>query len=471
MSLFGTSGIRRLVGQLTPEFISDISIAFARYCNGDIVIGTDSRTSSQYIRHAAIAGITSAGFNIYDSKVLTTPALHFAVAYLETRGGLMITASHNPPQYNGIKFIGEDEIELGESGIEKLEKIYRDEKRDIGIDADINWNSIGKIIDVYNIPDAYINFIMKRTREIKRKKGIRVILDCSNGSGSTIIPYLLDKLNCEVISINSHPDGLFPGHLSEPIKENLQDTAKIVRAVDADLGIVLDGDADRVVFIDSEGKYIYGDQSGALFCKQALEDEQRSSNLVITAINSSTCIEKVVLSCGGKVFYTKVSPQTMARELISRKGLIAVEETGGVIFRDGLHCRDAGMAVARMLELLDSKEESLHELIQALPHPSLTKIKVKCLKELKYKVVEEYSKIAREERDYEKILTADGVRIIFKNSWILVRASGTEDIIRIFGEAETDEEVGRLVEKHRRIVEEIIEGLEKKKREKRDVGI
>jgi len=450
--LFGTNGIRGVANDLfTPEFSVELGLTLATYTNGGrIVVAQDPRTSGGFIKHSFIAGLISGGCDVYNLHTLPTPALQYGVKHYKARGGTMVTASHNPPEYNGVKVIGEDGIELSRIEEEKFERIFfsKEFRR-------VSWQDFGSLTPIENSREVYINGILRNVDvELIRKREFKVVLDCANGAGSVTTPYLLDKLGCKVVSINSHPDGLFPAHPSEPKIQNLRETIEIVKAIKPDLGIAHDGDADRAIFIDEKSNYLFGDQIACLVTREKLKE--KGDGVVVTAINSSKAIEEIVKEYNGKLILTRVSPIEMARKLKEMNGILAPEETGGMIFPEHQYCRDGGMTIAYVLNILAKSDKTLSELIDELPRYYIIKESVKTRD--KEKVEKRFIEKLKENKEkIEKIVEMDGVRAYLKDGNFLVRKSGTEDIIRIFAESKSKDGVNEIF----RWVKERIEDLMK----------
>lgn len=449
MKLFGTNGIRGVANELfTTEFASQIGLTLATYTNGGlIVVAQDPRTSSGFIKHSIIAGLISGGCDVYNLHMVPTPALQYGVKHYGADAGIMVTASHNPPEYNGVKVISKDGTELSRTEEEHFESVFfsKNFRR-------VSWKDFGTLTSIDNAPRVYIDAILKHVDVAAiRKKHFTVLLDCSNGAASCTTPYLLDKLGCRVISLNSHPDGLFPAHPSEPKRDNLKETLEIAKAISPDLTIAHDGDADRAIFIDDKTNYLFGDQIAALVTREKLKEKKGT---VVTAINSSQAIEDVVRENQSKLVLTKVSPIEMARKLKEVGGIIAPEETGGIIFPEHQYCRDGGMTIAYVLEILAKSEKSLSELIDELPRYYIIKdsIKTKNKEELERRFREELHKI----EGIERIMDMDGVRVYLKDGNFLVRKSGTEDIVRIFAESRSRERASEIFQMVKKRVEELI---------------
>ncbi|WP_308575441.1 phosphoglucosamine mutase [uncultured Methanosphaera sp.] len=433
--LFGTFGVRRVANTvLTPEFASEIAAAYGTKVQGTIAVGSDPRTSSEMIKHAVTAGLLSVGCNVVDLGMLPTPALQYAVRnYYD--GGIMITASHNPPKYNGLKLLDSDGIGTPDELEEQIEDIYFNKKQER-----VTWDKIGKAYK-RDIIDEYIDEVLKRVDvEAIRDANLKVVLDCGSGAACDTTPYIIRRLGCDLTTLNCQPDGAFPGRNPEPTEENLGDLMAVVKATNADIGFAHDGDADRTICIDENGDFVFGDKSFALVEKAMLE--KNNGGKIVTTVATSNAIADIALQNNGEIILTRVGDLVVARKLQEVDGLFGGEENGGLIFPDFVYGRDSGLATAMILEILAKTKKPLSELIDELPTYYSEKMKVECPDDKKQYVAD---KILEDTTDYE-VDTIDGVKIIDGDSWIIIRPSGTEPIYRCFSEATTPEKAQELVE-------------------------
>lgn len=448
--LFGTNGIRGVTNkELTPEFASNMGLAIGTFLKGgEVIIGTDTRTSNQMLKSAVISGLLASGCSVVDAGILPTPSLQYAVKEYKSSGGVVITASHNPPEFNGIKCIDSDGTELSKEKEEKIEEIYFSKKFNL-----VEWSRIKSTEVDENVNEMYINGIMKRVDVNSiRNRGLKVILDCANGAGSLVSPYLLERLGCKVITLNSHPDGTFPGHPSEPTPENAADLIKVVKDVGADVGILHDGDADRTVFVDENGTYIPGEKSLAFVGKEMLV--KSGGGIIVTPVATSSCVEDLAKRHNGQVIYTKVGSPTVARVMMEKRAVFGGEENGGLIFPEFQYCRDGAMSAAKVMETMAKRKKKLSELVKEVPNYFVYKTKLSCRddkKEYLLKKMVEYAKSTGDKFD-----TTDGTKIFTKEGWVLIRPSGTEPLCRIYGETKDLEKSKKIVEEYRKVVEKII---------------
>ncbi|MDR2966914.1 MAG: phosphoglucosamine mutase [Methanobacteriaceae archaeon] len=434
--LFGTFGVRRIANDiLTPEFTSMLAASYGTVFQGKIAIGGDTRTTTPMIKHAIISGLLSSGCDVIDLGILPTPAVQYAVKnYYD--GGIIITASHNPPEYNGIKFVDKDGIGIKDEDEIIIEKLYFEEnpKR-------ASWEAIGNLYNNDKIIEEYIDEALERVdiKAIKSRK-LKVVLDCGSGAGCYTAPYILQKLGCELITLNCQDDGFFPGRDPEPIETNLQDLIATVKQLNADIGIAHDGDADRTICIDEKGNYVLGDKTFTLVEKQMLKENK--GGLIVTTVATSTAIYDIADEFNGEVIATAVGDLLVARELKEKDGLFGGEENGGLIFPDFVYGRDAALTVAKILEIIAKEKKSLSQLVDELPAYFSEKMKCECPDEKKQEVMDNIAKEVAT-LGYE-IDTTDGVKIFKDDGWVIIRPSGTEPIFRSMSESDSQSKATEL---------------------------
>ena len=434
--LFGTFGVRRRANEvLTPEFASKLAASYGTLVKGQVAVGGDTRTSTPMIKHAVISGLLSSGCNVVDLGILPTPAVQYAVRnYYD--GGVIITASHNPPHDNGIKFVDADGIGIPDEMEEKIEDHFFRDNPDRA-----SWDEIGELEVNSNIIEEYMENVMERVdREAIKKAGLKVVVDCGSGAACFTTPYILQRLGCEVTTMNCQPDGFFPGRNPEPTEENLEDLIKAVKSLDADVGIAHDGDADRTICIDEKGKFVFGDKTFALVEKYMLM--VNGGGLIVTTVATSSAIYDIAEEYGGEVIATRVGDLLVARELKNKNGLFGGEENGGLIFPDFVYGRDAALSTAKIVEIISKEKKPLSILIGELPSYHSQKRKVECPDDRKEEIME---KIAEATCEFE-VDTKDGVKIFTEEGWVIIRPSGTEPIFRCFAETKNEEDAKKMAE-------------------------
>jgi len=432
---FGTNGIRGVFKEdFSLEFVHDMTLAIATYFKeGPILVGYDGRDSSPIITKTICSALNYCGIDCNNAGLVPTPCLEYAVKKLGYKGGIMITASHNPPQYNGIKPAAKDGVEIPREDELIIEDIYLEKT---WIKNPPKWGVTGiekKAIEVY------VQGILSHidSEKIKSKK-FKVVLDLGNGAQAVSAPIFCKNLECEIFLINEKIDGSFPGRGSEPTPQNLQVLSKVVQENNADLGIAFDGDGDRSIFCDNNGKILTGDKSALVLTKHILQKNPEST--VVTCLNSGSNIENIASEFNSKVIRTKVGSVEVSRKMVPIDALIGFEENGGFMFGPHNQVRDGCMTLALMLDLLASSEESLSQKVNALPPSFTTKDKVNCSSEDAKKL------ILSLKEEFPNSDTTDGIKISNNpKNWVMIRPSGTEPIIRIYGESESQEKLDSLM--------------------------
>jgi phosphomannomutase/phosphoglucomutase len=450
---FGTNGIRGEINVLfTPTFVSKMSAAIAASFKnkGTMIIGSDGRTSSPSIKHGVIASFLASGFEVIDVGIVPTPLVQFAVNNLKAELGIVVTASHNPPEFNGIKVIDSDGIEIDLEKQKKIEEIYEEERFSL-----VSWDKNQKVTEL-DLNNEYIDQICGLVdRDSIEKKKLCAVVDAGNAVGGIITPLLLRKLGVKTITINGQIDGRFPGRGVEPSIEKLKVMSSSTVISKANFSVAHDGDADRAIFGDETGRVFYGDISIALFQKFILKDKKNKK--FVTPISSSLIISDIADEIGGEVIWTPVGCIFVSRKMIQEKSLLGGEENGGLFFAPHQSVRDGPMAAALMAEIISQSDISLSELANELPKYHQKKDKIKCPNSIKKKVMDFVTENIQENVE---ILTIDGVKLIYPDSWILIRPSGTEPIFRIFAEAKSAEEANAMLEKGLKIVKKAIRNVQ-----------
>ncbi|WP_148413896.1 phosphoglucosamine mutase [Haloferax sp. KTX1] len=441
MKLFGSSGTRGVVGEsLTPEFVLRVAKAAGTVWNADrVAIARDTRTTGEMFVNAAESGLASVGVDVDDLGVVPTPA---AVRYCETETvpGVVITASHNPPEFNGVKLVGDDGVELAVEELERIEDHILAEEFDVA-----EWDAVGSVRSVETANDGYREDLLANVdREKIAAANLTVALDPGHGAGSLVTPDFLRELGCEVRTVNAQPDGHFPGRQSEPVPENLRDLERLVRATDADVGIAHDGDADRAVFVNERGECISGEASLAALAAAALEP----GDATVSAVNVSQRLVDVCEAVGADLELTPIGATnliTRVRELWreGRNVPVAGEGNGGVFYPNYRLVRDGAYIAAKFLELVAERPPS--ELVA--PYQDYYNVRIN----LEYDEEAELTAMLNAAADYAESAdatpnTTDGYRLDYGDAWVLVRPSGTEPKVRVYAEGRSEERASELAE-------------------------
>jgi phosphomannomutase / phosphoglucomutase len=454
MRLFGTNGIREVVGEkLTAPFVTRVAAAIAAMvpAGPPIVVGWDGRTSSRAFAAITSATLSLAGHRVIEVGLLPTPAVQYLVPRHGAQLGVILTASHNPPEFNGVKLIGSDGLEVTRAFEEGVEAGV-----DRAVTPAVPYSKVGEIVPDHSGVGRYVEGILGQVDSVRiAAQKFKVVLDCGNGASVATSPLLLRRLGCRVVSLNGHVDGTFPGHLSEPTPANLADLAHVVPAVGADLGIAHDGDADRAVFVDATGRYIPGEETLTLLARDAVE--RAHGGVVVTPVSASQAVEDAVRPLGGAVVYTRIGSPAVTHEMQERNAVFGGEENGGVIFPSHQLARDGAMTAAAVLDLLARRHCTLAEALAGIPRYTLVKEKVACPVELRGKVMERVVSSLTKESSH--VVTLDGVKAYLEGGWLLLRPSGTEPLFRVFAEAKDPQGAKSLADRGLVLVHEALAAL------------
>ena len=449
--LFRTNGIREIVGErLTGSFASNIASAIASVLppHGRVVLGRDGRTSSPALSSITCGALLLAGHNVVDLGLLPTPAVQYNVPRLKGGFGVVITASHNPPEYNGFKCLDRRGRSISRETELAIERAAAGPAH-----GTVSHERTGISVEDMSGAARYLEGVLAQVdvSRIQSRK-LTVVLDCGNGATGITSPELLRRLGCRVITLNGHIDGRFPGRTSEPNERNLKELIAAVPAFGADLGIAHDGDGDRTLFVDGRGRFVPGERSFALFAEDAVKTAGPST--IVTPVSTSQAVEDVVAPLGGKVRYTPVGSPYLTREMEAPGAILGGEENGGVVFPRLQLARDGAMTAAAMLDLLSREDQPLAELLDALPPYASVKERVPCAPELAAPVLRAAADTLGDHSD--RLLPLAGFKIYREGEWLLLRQSGTEPILRIFAETKDPERSRRLADEALTRVRELL---------------
>lgn len=443
--IFREYDIRGVVGkEILAEEVALLGKAFGTYMARQgkkfIAVGRDCRLSSESFRNFLLEGLLSTGMDVIDIGICPTPLLYFAIHHFEREGGIMITASHNPPEYNGFKVCnGPDTISGPE--IQKLRLIMESGDFVTGV---------GKA-EVRDIATPYQEFVLGN---ISLKKRLRVAVDAGNATGGPIALPILEKLGCEVHPIYCDMDGTFPNHEPDPtVMENLEDLRDLVRREHLDLGIAYDGDCDRVGIVDHRGEVVFGDRIMIIFAREILS--RRPGSTFISEVKCSRTLYEDIEKRGGKAIMWRAGHSLIKAKMKEVDAVLAGEMSGHMFFKDRFFGFDDGIyASCRLLEILADTQKTIPELLEGVPQTYTTpEIRVACPDEMKFRVVEEA--VERFKRKGYKVIDVDGARITFEDGWGLVRASNTQPVLVLRYEADTRERLDAI----RTLVEGTIEDI------------
>ncbi len=435
MSIFRAYDIRGIYpGQLNGEIAYRIGLAFGRFLGkGAVAVGADARKSSPDIGMHLLRGLTEAGLDVTNFGMIPTPVLYFAVVRNSLGGGAMITGSHNPKEYNGIKLCGKNGICLSyETGIGEVERLAK------GVhDAGAAKARPGKLIEK-KIEEEYENFVVGK---VKLAKPLRVVIDAGNGVAGRIASRIFRKLGCDVTELHCEPDGDFPNHHPDPLeRKNLADLQAKVKETKANLGIAYDGDGDRVGFVDENGEIVAPNNAFALLIMNVLKKNPGAR--VVHEILSSKVVEDTILSNGGIPVLSKVGHSYIEEKMIGQGCVLGGETSGHYYFGENYSYDDGIFASVKMAELLAMSGKRMSELGSSLPkYFTSDDTRIACPDERKFAVVEALKKGFEGKGE---IADLDGVKVVMKDSWFIVRASNTQPALVLRWEAKDEKELKRL---------------------------
>ncbi|WP_267641161.1 phosphoglucosamine mutase [Haloarchaeobius amylolyticus] len=442
MKVFGSSGTRGVANEeLTPDFVLRVAKAAGTAWDVDrVAIARDTRATGEMLADAAVAGLTSVGVDVDRLGVVPTPG---AQVYAEAEGvpAMMVTASHNPPEYNGVKLVGTDGVELAVSDLERVEDILLAEKFEAAA-----WDEVGHVTHVDDAPERYVDQLLDAVdTDAIADADLTVALDPGHGAGCLTSPEFFRRLGCRVVTVNAQPDGHFPGRNPEPVPENLEDLGRLVRATGADVGIAHDGDADRAIFYDEHGEYVEGDATLAALAAAELGP----GDTTVSAVNVSQRLVDVAQKTGATLELTPIGSTNIITRIgeLEAQGEhvpVAGEGNGGIFFPDYRLARDGAYIAARFLELV--AERPVSEIVE--PYAGYHNVR----RNVEYDTEAERATMlaAAEDRanaDADAELdTKDGYRLDYGDAWVLARPSGTEPLVRIYAEAKDEDRAVSLVE-------------------------
>ncbi len=430
------SGVRGVVGDsLTPTLLTRFAQAFGSYVNsGTIVIGRDSRTSGEMVRQAVIAGLLSSGCRVIDLDICPVPTIQLIVRQKHAHGGIAITASHNPAEWNALKFVNSEGLFLSAGQARELLDIYHQ-----GDYTKASGDSMRTVETFTGALDAHINAIITAIGALPQtSRRLKVALDSCNGAGSIIAPRLIEVLGAEAIAINTIPDGSFPRG-AEPTPENITALCELVKENRADIGFAQDMDADRLAVVAEDGEPIGEDYTLALATRYVLS---KTPGPVVTNLSTSSVVDGVARMFNCPLHRSKIGEANVTEMMLQVGAVIGGEGNGGVIYPRINFCRDSLVGMALILHLLGETGRTVRELLADLPRYKMIKEKVECPSNK----IGEILKMIRNENAGHQMDLRDGVKVNFEDGWLHVRGSNTEPIIRLVAEAEDEAQARRILD-------------------------
>lgn len=445
------AGIRGIWGEnLTPDITVRFASAFGTYLkNGKVIIGRDTRTSGEILTHAAIVGLASAGCDVTDIGIVPTPTCQLAVEKNVVDGGIVITASHNPTEWNGLKFLNREGHFLNQKEYEDFISIYNDNQ--------IKYIRKPTLVNLHQGPvfnneaiELHITELLKQVDSYKiKEKKFKVVLDAVNGAGSRLLIPLLEHLGCTVITLNCDESGLF-ARGAEPMPENLTGLCKKVKAEKANIGFAVDPDADRLSLVTEHGKALGEEMTLPLAARHILSKKCEGS--IVTNLSTSMAIDYVAREFKVPVIRTKIGEANVVSGMKENKCLIGGEGNGGVILPAVHYARDTGVGIVLILESLAQSGMTLSQMAESIPVLHMVKKKMDVPLE---KIPDVLESIKKEYQD-AKADTTDGIKLIWEDRWMHIRKSGTEGLLRIFTEAPSDKQAEQMADRAKKHIETML---------------
>lgn len=446
--IFREYDIRGVVNKdLTPDMVKTLGQGFGTHMaqsgRRELVVGRDGRLSSKAFAEALIEGLLSTGCNVVNIGLCPTPVYYFSVFHLDKDGGMVVTGSHNPPEFNGFK------VSVGKSTIfgNEIQNLRRLIEKGEFVKGKGN-------LSEEEIIQPYQEYIRKK---IRVKKKMRVVIDAGNGTGGVVAGPLLRDLGCELEELYCEVDGRFPNHFPDPtIPENLKALRDRVKKTRADVGIGYDGDADRIGVVDDQGNIIWGDQLMILFSREILKDQEGAA--FVAEVKCSQNLFDDIEKHGGKAMMWKTGHSLIKEKMREEKAVLGGEMSGHIFFADRYFgYDDAIYASCRLIELLSKTDKKLSELLSDVPRTFITpEIRVDCPDEIKFKAVETVKEFLRKDHP---IIDVDGVRVKYDDGWGLVRASNTQPVLVLRFEALTQDRLNAIKDLVEKKVQEVVSAL------------
>jgi len=448
-SLFTEYGISGLVNiEITPEFATKLGAAFATYLGegANVIVGRDTHLASRMVKRAIVAGLQSAGVNVYNVRVQPVSIIEASITSYGADGGVFISMSQKEANTVCIRLFDSDGIDLDKAHQKKVEDIFFKEalKR-------IDPGKVGDILYPQEAIESYFERIIRHTNEdILKGRRMTVVLDCGDGCASLTAPFFMRELGCDVVTLNANVGAAVPKREHRPITGAVENLAKTVKALDADLGVVFDEDADQVLFIDDKGELLGGDIATALLAVSQLEQKGRGK--VVVPVTTSHAIDEVVKEYGGETVRVKLGFRPIIDTIRKVKGVFGGDESGGYIFPEVYPFRDGLVGAVKLAEFMATRDEPLSELRREVPEFYMLKRSVECPLEHRGALM----RSLLEGTQGQVFDTIDGIKIYFDYGWVLIRPSSHDATLDIFSEAKTREQAKELLNRHVREIERIL---------------
>lgn len=434
--IFREYDVRGIVGRdLTADTAHALGRAYAAYVaqkgvSGAIAVGRDNRPSGGELREGLVRGLTESGMHVVDVGVVPTPLLYWALNHLDVVGGIQVTGSHNPPEYNGFK------LSLGTASMHghAIQELYR-------LATNGPFRSGKGSVRTESIIDRYVDDMVMRTGPLARR--LKVVVDCGNGVGALVAPRLFDKLDVEWTGLFCESDGTFPNHHPDPtVVANLQDLIGKVKSTGADLGVAFDGDADRIGVVDEHGSIVWGDHVLILYARDVLARTGEGQPIIFD-VKCSQALPDEILKAHGVPVMWKTGHSLMKDKMHELQAPVAGEMSGHMFFTEGFYGHDDALyGAARLIRIVAASGKSLSEMLADVPKfVSTPELRVDVEESRKFRIVDE---AIRHFRETHEVIDVDGARVLFGDGWGLIRASNTQPVLVLRFEARSAERLAAI---------------------------
>ena len=440
-TLFGAYGITGLANiEITPEFASKLGVALGSFLGkgAKVVVGRDTHRVSRMVKRAMIAGLTAVGIDVYNLRICPAPVTRYMIRSLGANAGLMIRMLEIDPRSVNIQCYDSNGMELDKFSEKKIEGIFfREQFRRVLSDE------VGDIVYPARISDFYREDLLSTIdKETVRRIGLNVVIDCANGAGSMVAPAVLGELGCRVTTLNARFDEFLGPRTFEQIPSSILNLARVVKALDADIGVALDGDADRAMFVDEEGNVLSGDASLAMFSREMVREKKGGTIIVPTS--SSRTINQIVEPDGGKIIRCKLGARPLLDAITHHNAIFGGEESGGFVFPDFQKGYDGMFAAAKIIGILAKDNVKLSALHRDLPSFYMAKQAISVSWELRGRIMRN---LIEEFRD-RQIDTIDGLKVFYDDNWVLIHPSSEKPVINLFAEAPSKKIADNLIQEY-----------------------
>jgi len=444
-SLFGSHGITGLANiEITPEFATKLGVAFGSFLGrgASVVVGRDTHRVSRMVKRALMAGLTAAGVDVSNLRICPAPITRYMIRSLGATAGVVVSMLEIDPRMVSIRFFDSNGMELDRSSEKKVESIFFREAFQRVLP-----DEVGDLIYPARTVDFYRKDLL-RFLDIGaiRKAGLRVVIDCANGAGSIVAPAVLGEVGCDVTTLNSRFDEIAGPRTFEQVPFSILNLTRVVKAIGADVGIALDSDADRVLFVDEEGDGLSGDVALALLSRERIREHKGGK--VVVPVSSSRIINHIVEPEGGQVIRSKIGPRPLLDAIVEHGAVFGGEESGGFVFPEFQRGFDGIFSSAKMTEILARQDLKLSKLCSDLPSLFMAKDSVPSPLELRGQIMRS---LIEEFRD-RQIDTIDGIKVFYDDTWILMHPSSEEPVINLYAEAPSKEAANRVIQEYAEII-------------------